>query len=146
MTSLELRGVTICRDGTPLFAPLDLTVRPGWPLTIMGPSGAGKSSLLGWLTGMLPEGLTGRGEVLLDGRSIVNEPPNRREDVVADAVGSVDAVLGDEVPDLDEVDFRFWMKREFVHPRARRSPLLRCRRSSTSSPLIGFTCPLLISS
>lgn len=78
MTSLELRGVTICRDGTPLFAPLDLTVRPGWPLTIMGPSGAGKSSLLGWLTGMLPEGLTGRGEVLLDGRSIVNEPPNRR--------------------------------------------------------------------
>ena len=69
-----------------------------------------------------------------------NEPPNRREDVVADAVGSVDAVLG------DVVDFRFWMKREFVHPRARRSPLLRCRRSSTSSPLIGFTCPLLISS
>ena len=65
--------------------------------------------------------------------------PNRHEDVVADAVGSVDAVLGDEVPDLDEVDFRFWMKREFVHPRARRSPLLRCRRSSTSSPLIGFT-------
>ena len=54
---------------------LDLVVRPGRPLTIMGPSGAGKSSLLSWLTGMLPEGLTGRGDVLLDGRSIVNEPP-----------------------------------------------------------------------
>ena len=37
------------------------------------------------------------------------------------------------------------MKREFVHPRARGSSLLRCKRSSTSSPLIGFTCPLLIS-
>jgi hypothetical protein len=74
-----------------------------------------------------------------------NEPPNRRGDVVADAIGGIDAVLGDEIPDLDEVDFRFWMKREFVHPRARGSSLLRCKRSSTSSPLIGFTCPLLIS-
>jgi len=40
-----------------------------------------------------------------------NEPPNRRGDVVADAIGGIDAVLGDEIPDLDEVDFRFWMKR-----------------------------------
>jgi hypothetical protein len=47
-----------------------------------------------------------------------NEPPNRRGDVVADAIDGIDAVLGDEIPDLDEVDFRFWMKREFVHPRA----------------------------
>jgi len=78
MTYLELRKVTICRDGAPLFAPLDLVVRPGWPVTIMGPSGAGKSSLLSWLTGILPEGLTGQGDVLLDGRSIVNEAPNRR--------------------------------------------------------------------
>lgn len=78
MTSLELRQVTICHDGAPLFAPLDLIVRPGRPTTIMGPSGAGKSSLLAWLTGMLPEGLTGRGDVLLDGRSILGEPPNRR--------------------------------------------------------------------
>ena len=75
-----------------------------------------------------------------------NEPPNRREDAVANAIGGIDAILGDEVPDLVEVDFCFWMKRELVHPRARRSSLLRCRRSSTSSPLIGFTCPLLISS
>jgi hypothetical protein len=36
-----------------------------------------------------------------------NEPPNRRGDVVADAIGGIDAVLGDEIPDLDEVDFRF---------------------------------------
>lgn len=76
--SLELRQVTIWRAGAPLFAPLDRVVRPGRPLTIMGPSGAGKSSLLGWLTGMLPEGLSGTGDVLLDGRSILAEPPNRR--------------------------------------------------------------------
>lgn len=76
--SLELRQVTIWRDGAPLFAPLDRIVRPGRPLTIMGPSGAGKSSLLGWLTGMLPEGLTGRGDVRLGGRSLLGEPPHRR--------------------------------------------------------------------
>lgn len=78
VTVLELRGATICRDSAPLFAPLDLVVHPGRPVTIMGPSGAGKSSLLAWLTGMLPDGLTGHGDVLLDGRSILAEPPNRR--------------------------------------------------------------------
>jgi putative thiamine transport system ATP-binding protein len=75
---LELRQVTILRAGQPLFAPLSLVVRPGVPATIMGPSGAGKSSLLAWLTGMLPVGLQGSGEALLDGRSILALPPNRR--------------------------------------------------------------------
>ena len=44
----------------------------------MGPSGAGKSSLLAWLTGVLPPGLEGEGDVLLDGGSIVALPPHRR--------------------------------------------------------------------
>lgn len=77
--TLELRQVVIRRrGGDPLFAPLDLVVRPGFPATIMGPSGAGKSSLLAWLTGQLAEGLEGRGEVLLDRRPILDLPPNRR--------------------------------------------------------------------
>lgn len=78
MSSLELRQVTIRRGGAALFAPLDLVVEPGRPATIMGPSGAGKSSLLAWMTGMLPEELSGSGDVLLDGRSIIGEPPNQR--------------------------------------------------------------------
>jgi len=78
MTSLELRQVAIRRGGEALFAPLSLVVMPGRPVTIMGPSGAGKSSLLAWMTGMLPDGLSGSGDVLLDGRSILGEPPNRR--------------------------------------------------------------------
>ena len=49
-----------------MFAPLDLPGAPGRPLTVMGPSGAGKSSLLAWLTGVLPAGLRGEGDVLLD--------------------------------------------------------------------------------
>ena len=78
MTGLELRQVTIRRNGAALFAPLDLAVCAGRPVTIMGPSGAGKSSLLAWMTGMLPNGLEGSGDVIIDGRSIVREPPNRR--------------------------------------------------------------------
>lgn len=78
MISLELRQVTILREAAPLFEPLSLVVRTGRPVTIMGPSGAGKSSLLAWLTGMLPDGLAGSGDVLLDDRSILGQPPNRR--------------------------------------------------------------------
>lgn len=73
-----LRDVTICRDGLPLFAPLTCTVAPGRPVTVMGPSGSGKSSLLAWLTGMLPDPLTGVGEATLGGESILDQPPHRR--------------------------------------------------------------------
>jgi putative thiamine transport system ATP-binding protein len=44
----------------------------------MGPSGAGKSSLLAWLTGVLPVGLAGEGDVLLDGVSLLPLPAHRR--------------------------------------------------------------------
>lgn len=75
---LELREVTIRRGGEPLFAPLSCQICPGRPLTVMGPSGAGKSSLLAWLTGTLPPGLAGEGEVLLDGTSLLGLPAHRR--------------------------------------------------------------------
>ena len=75
---LELRNVAISRDGARLFAPVSCRVEPGRPVTIMGPSGAGKSSLLAWLTGVLPSGLTGEGDVLLDGDSVLSLPAHRR--------------------------------------------------------------------
>jgi putative thiamine transport system ATP-binding protein len=75
---LELRDVAISRQGAKLFAPLTCRVQPGRPLTIMGPSGAGKSSLLAWLTGVLPPGLSGEGEALLDGVSLLGLPAHRR--------------------------------------------------------------------
>ena len=75
---LELRDVAIRRQGERLFAPLSCQVRPGRPVTIMGPSGAGKSSLLAWLTGVLPAGLAGEGDVLLDGVSVLSLPAHRR--------------------------------------------------------------------
>jgi putative thiamine transport system ATP-binding protein len=75
---LELRDVAISREGSRLFAPVSCRVQPGRPVTIMGPSGAGKSSLLAWLTGVLPPGLKGEGDVLLDGDSILALPAHRR--------------------------------------------------------------------
>jgi len=75
---LELRDVAITRNGARLFAPVSCRIEPGRPVAIMGPSGAGKSSLLAWLTGLLPGGLGGEGEVLLDGRSMLALPPHRR--------------------------------------------------------------------
>jgi putative thiamine transport system ATP-binding protein len=75
---LELRDVTIRRGDDRLFAPLTCRIAPGRPLTVMGPSGAGKSSLLAWLTGVLPAGLAGEGDVLLDGSSVLDLPAHRR--------------------------------------------------------------------
>ena len=75
---LELRDVAIRRGNDRLFAPLTCRIAPGRPLTVMGPSGAGKSSLLAWLTGVLPPGLTGEGEALLDGVSLQGLPAHRR--------------------------------------------------------------------
>ena len=75
---LELRDVAISHQGARLFAPLSCRVQPGRPVTIMGPSGAGKSSLLAWLTGVLPPGLAGEGDVLLDGVSLRALPAHRR--------------------------------------------------------------------
>jgi putative thiamine transport system ATP-binding protein len=75
---LELRDVAITRQGSRLFEPVTCRVEPGRPVTLMGPSGAGKSSLLAWLTGVLPAGLAGEGDVLLDGSSVLSLPAHRR--------------------------------------------------------------------
>jgi putative thiamine transport system ATP-binding protein len=75
---LELRDVAISHQGERLFTPLSCRVQPGRPVAIMGPSGAGKSSLLAWLTGVLPAGLEGEGDVLLDGVSVLSLPAHQR--------------------------------------------------------------------
>ena len=75
---LELRDVAIRQGTRELFAPLNCRIVPGRPVTIMGPSGAGKSSLLAWLTGVLPSGLAGEGEVLLEGTSVLTLPAHQR--------------------------------------------------------------------
>ncbi|GAB4064907.1 ABC transporter ATP-binding protein [Ancylobacter sonchi] len=55
---------------------IDLTVQPGEFLTFLGPSGSGKTTTLNIIAGF--ETPTA-GEVLFDGRPLVNTPPYRRD-------------------------------------------------------------------
>lgn len=76
--TLELRQVALTLEGARLIGPLDLAVEPGEIVTLMGPSGCGKSSLLSFLCGTLDPVFRSEGEVLLDGRSLLDQPPERR--------------------------------------------------------------------
>lgn len=57
---------------------VDARVAPGAVLTVKGPSGAGKSSLLAAIVGTLPPEFRVAGRVILDGRDVTDEPPERR--------------------------------------------------------------------
>ncbi|TAL81737.1 MAG: ABC transporter ATP-binding protein [Candidimonas sp.] len=54
---------------------VSLTVYEGEFLALLGPSGCGKTSLLGTIGGFLQPT---HGSLTIDGRSILNDPPNRR--------------------------------------------------------------------
>lgn len=78
MSGLELVEVELALRGIPLFAPVTASVAPGEVLSITGPSGSGKSSLLAWACGVLAAPFTARGELLLDGRSLLRLPTEKR--------------------------------------------------------------------
>lgn len=73
--------VNHCSIATPesrLFSEIAFMVEAGKVITLMGPSGCGKSSLLHWMTGCLPEGLTGSGEIWLNQRRCDTLPTEKR--------------------------------------------------------------------
>lgn len=77
--SLDLVDVTVAPSGgASLFAPVSASVRAGQCLCLIGPSGRGKSTLLSMIGGHLPRGLTGAGQVVLNGRSLVPLPAEAR--------------------------------------------------------------------
>jgi iron complex transport system ATP-binding protein len=51
---LEVRELSVDRDGRRILHPFSFEVRPGTVLAILGPNGAGKSTLLKALCGLLP--------------------------------------------------------------------------------------------
>ena len=75
--SLFLQEVCILRDGSPLIE-VNHDIRAGEVLTVMGPAGVGKSTLLAFITGTLPAGFKGMGQVLLDGIDITALPSHKR--------------------------------------------------------------------
>ena len=75
---LELRNVFLKLNGGYLLEPVAFSVLPGQVVTVMGESGSGKSSLLAYLCGTLPAGLSAGGEVLIGGEDVTGLPPEAR--------------------------------------------------------------------
>ena len=61
--------------GVPVLSGLDLTVKSGELFFLLGPSGCGKSTLLRIAAGLYDPD---NGDVLLDGKSILGLPPEKR--------------------------------------------------------------------
>ncbi|MBW4722226.1 ABC transporter ATP-binding protein [Saccharothrix obliqua] len=73
--AVELRGVSVHFGRTVALHDLSLAVAPGETLALLGPSGSGKSTALKAVAGFLRPTA---GRVLLAGRDVTDEPPNRR--------------------------------------------------------------------
>jgi putative thiamine transport system ATP-binding protein len=75
---LELRNVSVSLRGQKLIQAFSTTVPAGDIVTLMGPSGSGKSSLLSYIGGDLSRAFTADGNVILNDKSVLNLPPERR--------------------------------------------------------------------
>ncbi|HYZ10678.1 MAG TPA: ATP-binding cassette domain-containing protein, partial [Actinomycetota bacterium] len=76
-TSLEVRDLHVAVEGREILRGVDLTVLQGEVHALMGPNGSGKSTLAGVIMGR-PGYAVARGDVLLDGESILGLTPDRR--------------------------------------------------------------------
>ena len=74
---VSLEGVRKTYDGkTYAVEQLDLTIEPGEFLALLGPSGSGKTTTLMMLAGFEQPST---GDILLNGRSILGQPPHARD-------------------------------------------------------------------
>ena len=73
---LELRDITKSFGGTAVLRGISLSVGEGEFVTLLGASGCGKTTILRIIAGLeTPDG----GQVLLQGRDVVNDPPEKRD-------------------------------------------------------------------
>ncbi|MCK5312562.1 MAG: ATP-binding cassette domain-containing protein [Desulfobacteraceae bacterium] len=76
--TLELNQLKISHNNTDLFNPISILIKKGEIATVMGPSGCGKSTLLSAICGNLSPDFYLHGDILLDGRSIIEVPMELR--------------------------------------------------------------------
>src|SRR5438874_7211319 len=74
---LEIRGLEVAVDGTPILKGIDLTIPKGEIHALMGPNGSGKSTLAYALAGHPRYEVTG-GEVLFDGEDLLELEADER--------------------------------------------------------------------
>ena len=86
MSSVELRGVEVRRDGVPILRDICLTIPHGERFAVLGPSGSGKSTLLRTLAGV--ERVAG-GEILFDDVDVTATPPRERNTAMVDQVATL---------------------------------------------------------
>jgi putative spermidine/putrescine transport system ATP-binding protein len=72
---LVLAGLTKRYGDVPAVDAIDLDVAPGEFVTLLGPSGSGKTTTLMMVAGFTPPT---SGDIRVDGRSITDMPPDRR--------------------------------------------------------------------
>jgi len=77
MSQLEIKDLHVAIGDKPIVKGLNLTIRQGEVHAIMGPNGTGKSTLAKAIAGHPDYSITG-GEVLLDGKSILELEPDER--------------------------------------------------------------------
>lgn len=82
---VELRSVSLRYDERMVLHDVSLGVGEGELIVVSGPTGAGKSSLLGVVTGLVPRFTGGEltGDVLIDGRSVIERSARERVHVIA---------------------------------------------------------------
>ena len=77
MSKLEIRDLHASVEGTEILKGVDLTINQGEIHALMGPNGSGKSTLANTLLGH-PKYKVTKGDVLIDGESIINLTPDKR--------------------------------------------------------------------
>ena len=77
MAKLEIRDLHATVEGTEILKGVDLTINQGEIHALMGPNGSGKSTLANTLLGH-PKYKVTKGDILIDGESIVNLTPDKR--------------------------------------------------------------------
>ncbi len=76
--SLELKNLSILKQGSTIFDPVNLVIKPGEITTIMGPSGCGKSTLLSAVSGNLDKIFSLKGSIRLSGQDMADLPMEKR--------------------------------------------------------------------
>jgi Fe-S cluster assembly ATP-binding protein len=77
MSKLEIRDLYVSVEGKEILKGVSLTVNQGEVHALMGPNGSGKSTLAYTLLGHSKYKVT-KGDILVDGQSILSYPPDKR--------------------------------------------------------------------